>query len=61
MEVLFSMADYENERGGVIWQAILMVVLVASIASLVALLLRSLWNQNTNKGMQETTSMARVS
>jgi hypothetical protein len=61
MEILFHMVDFEKERGGVIWQAIFMVALVASIASFVALSLRNLLNKDTNKGMQETASTARVS
>lgn len=48
MEILFHMVDFEKERGGVIWQAIFMVVLVASVASFVALSLRSIFEQNTN-------------
>jgi len=54
MEILFHMVDFEEERGGTLWHVVFIVFLITSIASFVALSLRSIMNQNTNKSIQET-------
>ena len=53
MEVLFHMVDFEKERGETLWHVVIIVFLVTSIASFVALILRNVMN-NTNKSIQDT-------
>jgi len=64
MEVLFRMADFEEERGSAqsrqVLKGILIVFLVAFIASLVALTYQSInRKRNTNMSMQETSQSLR--
>lgn len=49
MEVLFSMVDFEEERGEPLWHIVFVVFLVTSAASLVALACRSFKHEDTNK------------
>jgi len=54
-EVLFRMVDFEEERGAAHYEGILIVFLVAFIASIVALTYMNIKSKkNTNMAMQET-------
>lgn len=46
MEVMFSMVDFEKERGDPLYHVIFIVFLVASASSLVALMLRNALREN---------------
>ena len=54
MEILFHLTRPDKDMGRTHYEGILIVFLVASIASLIALTLRKPNNGNTNKSMQET-------
>ena len=52
MEVMFRMVDFEEERGETLYHIIFLVFLAASISSLVALSLRNIMKENTNKSIR---------